>query len=202
LKKIIVLLILASMLLSFLIPLIAYAEPQDIYLSSGKTLEGLGILKGDAKSNLMLNNKLKREDMVILVSRLYKEENEAKNYLLKPKFTDLSKIDSMYVPYIGWAVDKGFIKGLDEKTFGVGMDVTVHQFMAVLMRVLGYEEESGLWNTVPELARALGIMEGLKNNSNEQLTRGQMAVMTLNTLQLTKKGSSLTLSEVLKLSVD
>lgn len=201
-KKIIVILIVLSMVLPFMVSLIANAEPENIYLSAGKALEDLGILKGDTNGNLMLNSKLKREDMVILVSRLYKEEEKAKNYLVKPKFTDVSKLDPMYAPYIAWAVDKGFIKGMSEDRFGVGEEVTVHQFMAVLMRVLGYEEESGLWDSVPELARSLGIMEGLQNNPKQSLSRGQMAVMTLNSLKLIKRGSSMTLSETLKISVD
>lgn len=199
-KKIIIILLLLSMILSMLVPIIANAEPEDLFLSSGLVLENLGVLKGNEEGKLMLDDYLSRQDMVVLVSRLYKLENTAKTFLIKPKFTDVT--DEYYQPYIGWSVDKGLIKGMGDNTFGFNQNVTVQQFMVVLLRVLGYEEESKLWNTIPELAVKLGIMNGLKNNPGQDLTRGQMAVMTLNALKLTIKGSTLTLANKLNLKID
>lgn len=200
-KKIIVCLLLLSMLISSILPAIAHAEPEDNFLSAGKILEKIGILQGDDNRDLMLNKKLSRQDMVVIISRLY-NETTAKNFLVKPKFTDVTDAYAYYQPYIGWAVDKGLIKGMGDNTFGVDQNVTVHQFMVVLLRVLGYDEESGLWSTVPELSVKLGIMEGLENNPKSQLTHGQMAVMTLNALKLTKKGSTLTLADSLNLKLN
>jgi len=200
LKKNIILLIFLF-LLTTTTSSIVNAEPDDIFLSSGRVLETIGVLKGNADGDLMLKNYLNRQDMVVLVSRLYKEENKAKSFLTKSKFTDLTDEYSFYNPYIGWAVDKGLIKGMGDNTFGVNKKLTVHQFMVVLLRVLGYEEESRLWNTAPELSIKLGIMKGLDNNYKSNLTRGQMAVMTLNSLKLTTKGSTLTLAEKLNLEI-
>lgn len=200
LKKIVIALIVLSMLLSILLPIIVNAEPEDLFLSSGVVLENLGILEGNKEGDLMLDENLSRQDMVVLVSRLYKLENTAKTFLVKPKFTDVT--DEFYQPYIGWSVDKGLIKGMGDNTFGFNKNVTAQQFMVVLLRVLGYEEESKLWNTIPELAEKLGIMKDLKIKSNQDLTRGQMSVMILNTLKLTIKGSTLTLAEKLNLKVD
>lgn len=201
-KKIIVILIVLSMLLTLILPIIANAQPEDVFLSSGKILEKLYILSGNSDGDLMLEDNLKRQDMVVLISRLYKEENKAKIYLLKSKFTDLSYGYEFYQRYVGWAVYKGLIKGIDDTTFGVDQNVTVQQFMAVLLRVLGYEEESNSWNTIPDLVVKLGIMEGLENNPKSDLTRGQMAVMTINALKLTNKGSTLTLADKLNLELN
>jgi hypothetical protein len=198
-KKIIVILLVLSMLLSLLVPIIANAEPEDIFLSSGKALKALGVLVGNENGDLMLNDKLKRQDMVVLMSRLYNKEDSARTFLLKPSFTDIT--NKFYEPYIKWAVDKGLIVGMNESTFGFNQLVTVKQFMTVLLRALGYEEEAKLWDTVPELANTLGIMKGLELNPDSSLTRGQMAVMTLNTLKLTIKGSTMTLAEKLNLSL-
>ena len=200
-KKIIVIILLISMLLSMLIPIIANAEPDDLLLSSGKALEALGVLVGDNEGNLMLDKKLYRQDMIVLVSRLYKEENTAKIFLVKPQFTDVTDAYAFYQPYIGWSVDKGLIKGMGNNEFGVDKNVTAQQYMAVLLRILGYEEESRLWNTVPDLAVKLGIMQDLEINPSAEITRGQMAVMTLNTLKLTLKGSTLTLADKLNLKM-
>lgn len=45
-------------------------------------------------------------------------------------------------------------------------------------------------------------MNNLENNPKDDLTRGQMAVMTLNTLYLTKKGTTLQLAEVLSVKIN
>jgi hypothetical protein len=187
------------MILSFMIPIIANAEPDDLILSSGKALEALGVLVGNNDGDLMLSNNLYRQDMVVLVSRLYKEENKAKAFLVKPQFTDVTDSYEFYKPYIGWSVDKGLIKGMGNNEFGIDKKVTAHQYMTVLLRVLGYEEESRLWNTVPDIAIKLGIMNGLQIKPQTEITRGQMAVMTFNTLKLTIKGSTLTLADKLNL---
>lgn len=198
-KKIIVILIILSMVLSLILPIIVNAD-KDLFLSSGKTLETLGVLVGNNDGDLMLDKVLNRQDMVVLISRLYKEENKAKTFLIKPKFTDIT--NEYYIPYIAWSTDKGLIKGIGNDKFGFGKDTTVHEFQTLLLRVLGYEEESNLWTSVPEIAAKLGVMEGLENNPDDNLSRGQMAVMTLNTLKLTKKGSTTTLAEVLNIKLN
>ena len=200
-KKIIVIIILLSMLLSALVPIIANAEPGDIYLSSGLVLRDLGVIEGNEKGNLMLGDTLKRQDMIVLISRLYNDELSARAYLIKPKFTDLTKSYSFYEPYIGWAVDKGLIKGMGNDTFGINDKVTVQQFMTVMLRALGYEEESKLWNTTPEIAMQLGIMDQLHLKPTDYLTRGQMAAMIVNALNLTLKGSPITLGKKLNLVI-
>ncbi len=200
-KKIIVIIILISMLLTAILPIIANAEPEDAYLSSGLVLKELGVIKGNEEGDLMLDDTLRRQDMVVLISRLYDNELSARAYLIKPKFTDLTNSYSFYEPYIGWAVDKGLIKGMGDKTFGINGKVTVQQFMTVMLRALGYEEESKLWNTTPEIAMKLGIMDRLDLQATDHLTRGQMSVMIVNALNLTLKGSSITLKEKLNLTI-
>lgn len=189
------------MLLTAILPIIANAEPEDAYLSSGLVLKELGVIKGNEEGDLMLDDTLRRQDMVVLISRLYDNELSARAYLIKPKFTDLTNSYSFYEPYIGWAVDKGLIKGMGDKTFGINGKVTVQQFMTVMLRALGYEEESKLWNTTPEIAMKLGIMDRLDLQATDHLTRGQMSVMIVNALNLTLKGSSITLKEKLNLTI-
>lgn len=198
-KKVIIFIILLSMILTTLIPIIANAQPDDLFLSSGEILKSIGVLQGDKNGDLMLDNKLKRQDMVVLISRLYKEENSLKTSLLKSDFIDVD--DSFYEAYISWAVAKNLIVGMGDDSFGFDEYVTVQHFMTVLLRVLGYEEESELWDTVPDISDNLGIMKDLDLNPDSQLTRGQMAVMTLNTLNLSVKGSTLPLSKALNLEI-
>lgn len=202
LKKVVSILLLIVIIFSTLTSNFVYADNDELYLSSGKILQGLGILVGDGTGDLRLEENLKRQDMIVLLSRLYKDEDKAKNFLVKAKFKDIPEGDKFYGPYIAWAVDKMLIKGMDKDNFGFDMNMTVQEFQTVLLRALGYIEESGLWSAVPKIANTLGIMNDLDIKPKDQLSRGQMAAMTLNTLKLTKKGSTLTLAEVLGIELD
>lgn len=200
-KRVLSIAIVLALVLSALAPVFAVDTEKDLFSESGKILESIGVLQGSTTGDLMLDQNLKRQDMVVLISRLYKEENKAKNFQGKNIFKDLTNKQKFYIPYITWAVDKGLIAGMDDKTFGFNKTVTVQQFQTVLLRTLGYDEEVKVWNHVPELAEKLGLMEGLTSNPKSNLSRGQMSAMTINTLRQTKKGSSLTLAQVLNLNI-
>ncbi len=166
-----------------------------------EVLKELGVLKGDSNGNLMLYNYLKRQDMVVLISRLYKEENKATTYLLPADFDDLDEDNTYYHGFIQWAVDKNLIIGMNDENFGFGRNVKVRDFQVLLLRVLDYREESGLYDSVPEISNKLGLMEDINVNPDGYLLRKTMAEMTFNALNLNKKGSPLTLAEVLGLDL-
>ena len=186
------------MVLSILVPAISYS--QSSHFSSAKTLESLGILYGYGNGSLGINDYLKRQDMVILLSRLYDSENTAKNSLASHNFNDIS--NSFYNPYIGWAVSNGFISGRSSSRFGFNDNVTVQEFQTVLLRVLGYSEEAKNWNTVPALAARLGLMRGVRNSRTENLTRDRLSRIVLNALETTPKGKTLTLGYILSLNIN
>lgn len=201
-KRVFTILLLIILMFSTVTSNLTYADKDDLYLSSGKILQTLGVLEGTETGDLKLKNNLTRQDMIVLISRLYKDEEKAKNFIVKPKFKDIPENDKFYSPYIAWGVDKNLIKGIDKDTFGYGQDITIKEFQTVLLRALGYEEESGLWNAVSEISKTLGIMKDMDVNPGNKLNRGQMSLMTLNTLKLTKKGSTLTLAEILGIELN
>lgn len=196
-KKFSLVLMLSILIISLLSGSVAFAQDK----TPPEILKELGVLKGDKNGDLMLNTYLKRQDMVVLISRLYKEENKATTYLLPAKFSDLNENNTYYHGFIQWAVDKSLIIGMDDGSFGFGKNVKVRDFQVLLLRVLDYREESGLYDSVPEIAEKLGLMKGINVNPNGYLMRKTMADMTLNALKLNKKGSPLTLAEVLELDL-
>lgn len=186
-------------ILSAFTPAFGAPSNKDLYEQSGEILKNAGVLQGSETGDLMLNQKLKRQDMVVLVSRLYKEENAAKKYPVKNNFKDVK--NAYYKPFISWAVDKELILGMTKDTFGFDGTVTVQQFQTLLLRALGYGEEAKDWKNVPKLSETLGLMEDLSPSSNQSVDRGLMAAMTVNALRTNIKGSSIiTLAQ--KLSVD
>jgi len=206
LKKKLSLILAMVLVLSGLIPIrMGYAK--DLYDEAGNILKEIGVLKGDELGELNLENNLLREEMVVLISRLYGKEDDAKvfNDSKTPNtFKDLAGQDSrikFYTPYIRWSVSEGLIKGNNDGNFGYEDNVTVQQFQTVLLRTLGYTEEAEDWESVPDHAKKLKIMEGLSLNPDANLNRGQMSVMTLNALSQESKRGLLTLAEILGIDI-
>ena len=187
-----------AIVLSSLAPVFAEKESSP-YEEAGRILEKAGVLKGSSSGDLMLDKKFKRQDMVILMSRLYGEEAEAKKFPIQKTFKDLN--DKFYQPYVSWAVDKNIITGMSATRFGFGENVTVQQYQTVLLRSLGYEKEAKDWHKVPEFAGKVGIMKDLTVANKSEAERGLMAQMTINALRLKTKGSDKTLAEQLKIEL-
>ena len=158
------------------------------YTKEGEFLKDIGVLKGGTDGDLMLESNLTREQMVVLISRLYGKESEAEGYLSTNTFTDLKPENKYYIPFIIWAKDQGLIQGMTASTFGIGQTVTTQQFQTVLLRALGYTEEAKDWYNVPAFSVEIGLMKGLSFNSNAKLNRGQVAAMLVNALSLIPKG--------------
>lgn len=187
------------MILSTFAPAFAANSKKNLYEQAGTILKDVGVLEGSQSGDLMLDNKLKRQDMVVLISRLYKQEITAKNYKGKNPFKDVK--NPFYIPYISWAVSKDLIVGMTPSRFGFNESVTVQQFQTVLLRALGYGEEAEDWANVPNTAEGLGIMTGLTTTPRQEVQRGLMAAMTVNALRLNMKGTSLTLAKHLGLNI-
>lgn len=118
-----------------------------------------GIMQGD-NGDLALEQSVKREEMIVLISRLLKQEDTARNYSTdKLKFEDVDK-NNWAAPYIAWAYDKGITKGYNETSFGYGEYITYDQGLAFLIRILGYDVTDDMWlqyNGVNERAFELGL---------------------------------------------
>ena len=170
------------------------------YSSQGEYLKGLNILKGDENGDLMLDSKLTREQMVVLISRLYGKENTAANFKGVNFFKDVTSRHSYYLPYILWANNQGLIQGMGNSEFGIGEDVTVQQFQTVLLRALGYIEEAKDYRSVPAKATDIGIMKNLNFPETLSPNRGQIAAMIVNALNLRVKNDTMTLSGKLGLN--
>jgi len=191
-KKYLSLILTITLILCTITPTMAISE-NELYQQSALILKEVGVLK-----EMRLEENLKRQDMVILMSRLYKEEEIAKNYIDKHNFKDIK--DENYDPYVAWAVNKGLIEGMSEDTFGFNKTTKVQEFQTVLLRALDYKEESKNWANVPALAESLSLMEGISAKPNQELSRGLMAAMTINALKHTLRGSSMNLAQ--KLNID
>lgn len=165
-----------------------WAIEDSLYQEAANILKEAKILKENR-----LDESLKRQDMVVFMSRLYKEEEVAKNYKGKHSFQDVN--NKFYDPYIAWAVNKDLIKGYSDHVFGYDDPVRIQEFQTVLLRALGFKEEADNWPKVPDFFSSLELMDKIKAKPKDHIKRGQMAQMTLNALNHTLRGGSSTLAQ-------
>lgn len=199
-KKSIALVLSIVLVLLTLTPALANSTQDELYKQCGEILGSSRILQGNASGDLMLEQKLKRQDMVVLVSRLFREEDKARYSKAEVPFKDVT--NPFYKSYINWSMNKKLIEGKTPTKFGFNEIVTVQQLQAVLLRALDYNEEASKWGKVPDEATKLGIMNSIEAMpANKEVERGLMAVMTVNALRINKKGINTTLAEFLNMSI-
>lgn len=165
--------------------------------AAGNFLMEQGVIEG-INGELKLDDNFRRQDMVVMLSRLMGEEDTAMAFPTDSlTFTDFS--DPYYRPIIAWAVAEGLIEGHTPERFGFGENVTAQQYATVLLRALGYGEEvsgDGYANAL-DLAKELGVLGDLELDNSTVVTRGQMYVLTVNALGTAMKDSEETLADKL-----
>jgi hypothetical protein len=160
----------------------------------GKFLEQEGVFKGDTTGDLMLDKPLERRDSVILLSRLFGVEKEAKEFKEEGLPTWKDNNDGNYTGYLAWAQSNKYFEGHSETKFGPRETIKVRDYAVVLLRAL---KEDDTWKTAYETAKKAGILEGVEKEADAEVLRGDAAQMTFNALGLTVKGENKTLAEKL-----
>ncbi len=165
---------------------------------NGELLRELGILKGDLDGNLLLDQPLKRQDVIVLLSRLLGVEELAASYPGEHSFSDVT--DPYYDPFIAWAEDSGLTEGIGGGLFGFNQYLKNQQLLAFLLRALGYEYYGADYGLVPGKSVELGISPS-GENWNETTTRQLMADRTVALLRKGRvKYGNITLERSLVLS--
>ena len=165
---------------------------------AGDFLKAAGVLKGDDKGNLNLDQALTREQAMLMIAKLMGKEDEALNFKGQSTFKD-AKNNAYWAPVIAWAEAQKLTNGMGDGTFGLGKEATKNQVVTMYLRVLGYEVT---WAGKELSADSQKVVEetGLLTAVGETFNRGAMAVMTVNTLKATPKGAETTLAK--NLNVD
>lgn len=165
---------------------------------AGDFLKAAGVLKGDDKGNLNLDQALTREQAMLMIAKLMGKEDEALNFKGQSTFKD-AKNNAYWAPVIAWAEAQKLTNGMGDGTFGLGKEATKNQVVTMYLRVLGYEVT---WAGKELSADSQKVVEetGLLTAVGDTFNRGAMAVMTVNTLKATPKGAETTLAK--NLNVD
>lgn len=133
-KKSLSLLVAIAMVFSMFATVVSAADTQQ---SAGEYLQKLGVIKGNQDGDLKEDQTWKRQDMIVLLSRLLGKEAEAKAAAKTHEFKDVT--DKNYDGYISWAVEQGLVQGKGNGKFGFGDELKNQEFFALVLRAFGQE---------------------------------------------------------------
>ncbi|QNK58341.1 S-layer homology domain-containing protein [Paenibacillus sp. PAMC21692] len=136
-KKSLSLLVAIAMVFSMFATVVSAAEEQQP--TAGEYLNELGVILGNQDGDLKEDQTWKRQDIVVLLSRLFGAEDEAKGAEKTHEFKDVT--DKNYDGYISWAVEEGLVKGKSATVFGFGDELENRDFYLLVLRALGQEVE-------------------------------------------------------------
>lgn len=155
---------------------------------AGAVLQGYGAIKGGSDGNLMIDKELKRQDAVVILTRLMgkDKEVEAMPKETKSSFEDIT-ID-YYQPFLAFAEANKWVEGKAEKKFGFNDVVTVKEFTAMLLRALGHDTMGDNYAKVMDLAKEQGLFQGVMAEEAAPVIRGVAFIMMNNTLETAPKG--------------
>lgn len=172
---------------------ILYKTPQ-YQKDIANILKETGLLRG-TESGLELERGFRRNEMAAMFTRVLGAEQTALLQKIPSPFSDASWASD----YIGYLVQQQLIRGIGGNLFGGDYYTSLKDYSTVLLRVLGYSEESGdfSWDGSVDKAKEIGIVTETIENVNE-FDRGTMSEMTFRTLYYAyRKGTSQTLNSYL-----
>ncbi|MDO4799005.1 MAG: hypothetical protein Q4A52_00640 [Bacillota bacterium] len=159
-KKLISLLL----VLALLVPVSFAGDYDEPGLTGGQHLFKYGMVLGD-NGDLKEHASLTREQLAILLVRLYGETEQAKAYQVPSGFADEAQFPGWSKQYISYAKMKGWMQGRTSGKFDNLGKVTGEELATVLLRVLKRQEK---WGTNIGRLESLGVTIPAK-----QLTRGE-----------------------------
>lgn len=154
-----------------------------LFQGTGETANGKPIYSLDAAPT--------RAQAVTMLVRLLGKEAEAKAGTWTVPFSDLA---DWARPYVGYAYANGLTNGLSAERFGSDDKVTANQYLAFILRALGYSSERDFqWDKANAFSDSLGLTHG-EYRASHSFTRGDTARISFAALAQTRKGSEETLA--------
>lgn len=154
--------------------------------SAGEMLKEAGFVAGDQDGNLNEDQKLTREQMMVLIAEMNGVKEEAATFSIPFDFTDVNEND-WFAPYVWYAAYQGWTAGMGDGSFGAGVAVDSKMAATFMLKALDYEVTD--YNASVAQAADLGI----EIDEASELTRGQGFKAMWSTVNLPKKDSDVAL---------
>lgn len=83
-----------------------------------------------------------RKEAVTLIARICADFDENKTYTAS-SFSDVAA-DAWYKKYVDYVVEKGYVKGYSDGTFGPDREITREEFATIIFRIAGYTADGSM----------------------------------------------------------
>ena len=172
-------------LLLFSFGLRSYAEVLTAE-QAGEYLRKIELYKGYEDGSLGLDRNITRAEFATLAVRIEGMEDVQEKHRGETIFKDMAA-SHWASGYVNIAVSKDLIKGFEDKTFRPEEEITYVQALAVVIRILGYEEDVvGEWpDNYIEKGMDLGLDRHIGLSADDVINRGEIAVLIYNALEIT-----------------
>ena len=167
---------------------------------AAEALHSIGLVMGygngaDGKPVFGLDESMNRVFGAVMFLRLVGEYDAAEASAYDQPFSDVPVWADKYIAY---AYAKGYTSGVSASRFDPEGEMTATMFLSLALKALGYEMGVDFqWDSAWTLTDKLGVTNGKFNAANNSLTRGDMMLISLMTLEQFFKGSPRTLIESL-----
>ena len=165
--------------------------------TAGETLKNFGLLTGDQYGSLNENQYLTRAEMMVILARMLGEFDQAFAYTRKSTFTDGN--NHWAERYVAYAQFRGWTAGIGNNQFGYENKHTVREASVFMLKALGYIADVDFtWSTAYTKAAQLGLFSTTALKADQDILRGDLFKMMLQSLYTKVKGLDITLGQVLK----
>lgn len=198
LKKVLTSVLLIAML-SSIATMSAYGD-SFIYENEAYALYRLGLYKGISETYFDpdLGTKLDRQTGVVMLLRMFGQEDEAKKLTMEEansilsKFKDYKSIADWSKKQVAYAVEKGIVKGYSEdSTFRPSAGLNGKAYCSLILQQLGYDGDFQYDKAASKLSEIGGLttIQGNLFNSNETLIKDSLVGISYGALQARYKNS-------------
>lgn len=180
---------------------LAYGAPTDVIGTpveqAVERLVNLGVLEGYPDGTFRPNGNISRAEYAAVVTRAKGLKQAVANSHGTTIFGDVPG-SSWSSGYINVAVQEGLIVGMGiingVNTFGPELNITYEQAITIVVRALGYETEAQSNGGYPNghllVAAQKGLLQGINGSKGLKATRGMVAQLTYNALEVPMAGTS------------
>ena len=156
---------------------------QAVFFLSGLEKDGRTVITGDYFGRFRPLDQITRSEALALLTRATGNQSRADGEEGPTPFTDVDR-HHWATGYINFAQAVGWAQGTGGGAFEPDQPLTYQQWVAMLVRALGYEEEALTLSGWPRgyeiIAYRLGLTEGVNYISEAPALRGEVALMAYN----------------------
>jgi len=179
-------------LIIFLIFLLATTPSAAAQNSSyAEALNHLGLFNG-TENGYELSRVPTRAEALVMMLRLWGKEEEIQKNTYKNPFHDTGWESS----YVSFAYTNGIVNGINEHSFGGNQPTSLHQYCAMVLRVLGYSETKGDFTYKTAISFASMVL-GIDLTKEVEFNRGTLAKISSYVLNTRPKNQIATQGQLL-----